>query len=74
MRPALLLGISLQDLDTEDSGIVVILEGTVEATAMTRQACRSYLANEILWGHHFELVLFREEPVQDQLLTFPQDV
>ena len=61
MRPALLFGISLQDLETEDSGIVVILEGMVEAMAMTRQACRSYLANEILWGHRFELVLFKEK-------------
>ena len=28
---------------------------------MTRQACRSYLANEILWGHRFEPVLFEEK-------------
>ncbi|XP_033618634.1 ATP-sensitive inward rectifier potassium channel 12 isoform X2 [Fukomys damarensis] len=56
-----LFGISRQDLETDDFEIVVILEGMVEATAMTTQARSSYLANEILWGHRFEPVLFEEK-------------
>uniref|UniRef100_A0A3Q3G5F7 ATP-sensitive inward rectifier potassium channel 14 n=1 Tax=Labrus bergylta TaxID=56723 RepID=A0A3Q3G5F7_9LABR len=40
--------------------IVVILEGMVEATAMTTQARSSYLAKEILWGHRFEPVVFEK--------------
>ncbi|XP_072444490.1 ATP-sensitive inward rectifier potassium channel 12-like [Chiloscyllium punctatum] len=56
-----LYGISKQDLETEDFEIVVILEGMVEATAMTTQARSSYLANEILWSHRFEPVLFEEK-------------
>ncbi|CAH2306853.1 ATP-sensitive inward rectifier potassium channel 12 [Pelobates cultripes] len=55
-----LFGISKQDLESSDFEIVVILEGMVEATAMTTQARSSYLANEILWGHRFEPVLFEE--------------
>ncbi|XDV13373.1 hypothetical protein PO909_001790 [Leuciscus waleckii] len=39
----------------EISEIVVILEGMVEATAMTAQVRSSYLASEILWGHRFEV-------------------
>ncbi|XP_005994321.1 ATP-sensitive inward rectifier potassium channel 12 [Latimeria chalumnae] len=56
-----LYGISKEDLDTEDFEIVVILEGMVEATAMTTQARSSYLASEILWGHRFEPVVFEEK-------------
>ncbi|XP_032638851.1 ATP-sensitive inward rectifier potassium channel 12 [Chelonoidis abingdonii] len=56
-----LFGISHQDLETDDFEIVVILEGMVEATAMTTQARSSYLASEILWGHRFEPVLFEEK-------------
>ncbi|KAF2980911.1 hypothetical protein EK904_014702, partial [Melospiza melodia maxima] len=56
-----LFGISRQDLETDDFEIVVILEGMVEATAMTTQARSSYLASEILWGHRFEPVLFEEK-------------
>lgn len=41
--------------------IVVILEGMVEATAMTTQCRSSYIAPEILWGHYFEPVLFAKE-------------
>ncbi|XP_066568944.1 ATP-sensitive inward rectifier potassium channel 14 [Amia ocellicauda] len=41
--------------------LVVILEGMVEATAMTTQARSSYLASEILWGHRFEPVLFERK-------------
>ncbi len=51
----------MQDLETADFEIVVILEGMVEATAMTAQARSSYLASEILWGHRFEPVLFEEK-------------
>uniref|UniRef100_A0A8C1Q9U2 Potassium inwardly rectifying channel subfamily J member 12b n=3 Tax=Cyprinus carpio TaxID=7962 RepID=A0A8C1Q9U2_CYPCA len=55
-----LYGISKQDLETSDFEIVVILEGMVEATAMTAQVRSSYLASEILWGHRFEPVVFEE--------------
>ncbi|XP_043923863.1 ATP-sensitive inward rectifier potassium channel 12-like isoform X2 [Protopterus annectens] len=56
-----LYGISKEDLLVEDFEIVVILEGMVEATAMTTQARSSYLASEILWGHRFEPVVFEEK-------------
>nr|XP_032817108.1 ATP-sensitive inward rectifier potassium channel 12-like [Petromyzon marinus] len=48
------------DDDYDDMEIVVILEGMVEATAMTTQARSSYLASEILWGHEFRPVLRQE--------------
>ncbi|XP_052000635.1 inward rectifier potassium channel 2-like [Xyrauchen texanus] len=41
--------------------VVVILEGMVEATAMTTQCRSSYLTSEILWGHRFEPVLFERK-------------
>ncbi|KAL2084736.1 hypothetical protein ACEWY4_020254 [Coilia grayii] len=41
--------------------MVVILEGMVEATAMTTQCRTSYLASEILWGHRFEPVLYEKK-------------
>uniref|UniRef100_A0A667XG14 ATP-sensitive inward rectifier potassium channel 14 n=1 Tax=Myripristis murdjan TaxID=586833 RepID=A0A667XG14_9TELE len=41
--------------------VVVILEGMVEATAMTTQCRSSYLASEILWGHRFEPVLYERK-------------
>ncbi|XP_076147582.1 ATP-sensitive inward rectifier potassium channel 12-like isoform X2 [Alosa pseudoharengus] len=41
-----------------DFEIVVILEGMVEATAMTAQARSSYLPAEILWGHRFAPMLY----------------
>lgn len=56
-----LFGIGKQDLETADFEIVVILEGMVEATAMTAQARSSYLASEILWGYRFEPILFEEK-------------
>ncbi|XP_066498265.1 ATP-sensitive inward rectifier potassium channel 12 [Hoplias malabaricus] len=56
-----LFGISKQDLDNADFEIVVILEGMVEATAMTAQVRSSYLCSEILWGHRFEPVVFEEK-------------
>ncbi|XP_024274004.1 ATP-sensitive inward rectifier potassium channel 12-like [Oncorhynchus tshawytscha] len=56
-----LFGISKQDLELSDFEIVVILEGMVEATAMTAQARSSYLSSEILWGHRFEPVVFEEK-------------
>lgn len=56
-----LFGISKQDLDNTDFEIVVILEGMVEATAMTAQVRSSYLSSEILWGHRFEPVVFEEK-------------
>uniref|UniRef100_A0A8L0DQP2 Uncharacterized protein n=1 Tax=Oncorhynchus mykiss TaxID=8022 RepID=A0A8L0DQP2_ONCMY len=52
--------VSRADLESDDFEIVVILEGMVEATAMTTQARSSYLAKEILWGHRFEPVIFED--------------
>lgn len=42
-----------KDLLDCDFEIVVVLEGTVEATSMLVQAKTSYIAEEILWGHEF---------------------
>lgn len=42
-----------KDLLNCDFEIVVVLEGTVEATSMLVQAKTSYIADEILWGHEF---------------------
>lgn len=56
-----LFGISKHDLETSEFEIVIILEGLVEATAMTTQARSSYLPSEILWGHRFEPVIFEEK-------------
>ncbi|KAK7929986.1 hypothetical protein WMY93_006381 [Mugilogobius chulae] len=55
-----LYNFSRYDLQKQDFEIVVILEGMVEATAMTTQARSSYLAKEILWGHRFEPVVFEK--------------
>ncbi|XP_057672967.1 inward rectifier potassium channel 2 [Corythoichthys intestinalis] len=50
-----------RELETSEFEIVVILEGMVEATAMTTQCRSSYVASEILWGHRFEPVLFEDK-------------
>uniref|UniRef100_A0A3B3S1I9 ATP-sensitive inward rectifier potassium channel 14 n=1 Tax=Paramormyrops kingsleyae TaxID=1676925 RepID=A0A3B3S1I9_9TELE len=55
-----LYGMSKANLEIEDFEIVVILEGMVEATAMTTQARSSYLPNEILWGQRFEPLIFED--------------
>uniref|UniRef100_A0A671KQQ3 ATP-sensitive inward rectifier potassium channel 14 n=1 Tax=Sinocyclocheilus anshuiensis TaxID=1608454 RepID=A0A671KQQ3_9TELE len=47
--------------EDKDMEVVVILEGMVEATAMTTQCRSSYLASEILWGHRFEPVLYERK-------------
>ncbi|XP_056143304.1 ATP-sensitive inward rectifier potassium channel 12 [Lampris incognitus] len=52
--------LSRADLEADDFEIVVILEGMVEATAMTTQFRSSYLAREIFWGHRFEPVIFED--------------
>ncbi|XP_048843136.1 inward rectifier potassium channel 2a [Brienomyrus brachyistius] len=52
---------SKQEFENSHFEIVVILEGMVEATAMTTQCRSSYLSGEILWGHRFEPVLFEEK-------------
>ncbi|XP_036446020.1 inward rectifier potassium channel 2 [Colossoma macropomum] len=52
---------SRQELESSEFEIVVILEGMVEATAMTTQCRSSYIASEILWGHRFEPVLSVEK-------------
>uniref|UniRef100_A0A8C1VV89 ATP-sensitive inward rectifier potassium channel 14 n=1 Tax=Cyprinus carpio TaxID=7962 RepID=A0A8C1VV89_CYPCA len=52
---------SKQELESSGLEIVVILEGMVEATAMTTQCRSSYVTSEILWGHRFEPVLFEEK-------------
>ncbi|CAJ1075810.1 ATP-sensitive inward rectifier potassium channel 12-like [Xyrichtys novacula] len=48
------------DLEKNNFEIVVILEGMVEATAMTTQFRSSYIAREILWGHRFEPVIYED--------------
>uniref|UniRef100_A0A3Q3LRI4 Potassium inwardly rectifying channel subfamily J member 4 n=1 Tax=Mastacembelus armatus TaxID=205130 RepID=A0A3Q3LRI4_9TELE len=53
--------LSRADLETDDFEIVVILEGMVEATAMTTQFRSSYLAREIFWGHRFEPVIYEDQ-------------
>lgn len=52
--------LSKADLETDNFEIVVILEGMVEATAMTTQFRSSYLAREIFWGHRFEPVIYKD--------------
>ncbi|XP_042249946.1 ATP-sensitive inward rectifier potassium channel 12-like [Thunnus albacares] len=52
--------LSRADLETDDFEIAVILEGMVEATAMTTQFRSSYLAREIFWGHRFEPVIYED--------------
>ncbi|XP_061740594.1 ATP-sensitive inward rectifier potassium channel 12 [Nerophis ophidion] len=55
-----LYAISQADLETDAFEIVVILEGMVEATAMTTQFRSSYLSREIFWGHRFEPVIYED--------------
>ncbi|CAH1778113.1 unnamed protein product [Owenia fusiformis] len=44
---------SKDDLKHEKFELIVIMEGTIEATGMTAQVRTSYLPSEILWGHRF---------------------
>ncbi|KAK3525555.1 hypothetical protein QTP86_034857, partial [Hemibagrus guttatus] len=55
-----LWAMSRSDLEKDIFEIVVILEGMVEATAMTTQTRSSYLSHEILWGHRFEPVVYED--------------
>lgn len=55
-----LYSLSRADLEADDFEIIVILEGMVEATAMTTQFRSSYLAREIFWGHRFEPVIYED--------------
>ncbi|KAM6965982.1 ATP-sensitive inward rectifier potassium channel 12 [Tautogolabrus adspersus] len=59
-RDSPLYTLSRADLETDHFEIVVILEGMVEATAMTTQFRSSYIAREILWGHRFEPVIYED--------------
>lgn len=52
--------LSRADLEMDDFEIVVILEGMVEATAMTTQFRSSYIAREVFWGHRFEPVIYED--------------
>ncbi|XP_074511583.1 ATP-sensitive inward rectifier potassium channel 12 [Sebastes fasciatus] len=52
--------LSRADLEADDFEIVVILEGMVEATAMTTQFRSSYVAREVFWGHRFEPVIYED--------------
>ncbi|XP_026021462.1 ATP-sensitive inward rectifier potassium channel 12 [Astatotilapia calliptera] len=52
--------LSRADLEADDFEVVVILEGMVEATAMTTQFRSSYLSREIFWGHRFEPVIYED--------------
>ncbi|XP_033999203.1 ATP-sensitive inward rectifier potassium channel 12 [Trematomus bernacchii] len=60
-RDSPLYTLSRADLETDDFEIVVILEGMVEATAMTTQFRSSFLAREVFWGHRFEPVICEDE-------------
>ncbi|KAJ4920582.1 hypothetical protein JOQ06_016414 [Pogonophryne albipinna] len=60
-RDSPLYSLNRADLETDDFEIVVILEGMVEATAMTTQFRSSFLAREVLWGHRFEPVIYEDE-------------
>ncbi|XP_034567308.1 ATP-sensitive inward rectifier potassium channel 12 [Notolabrus celidotus] len=55
-----LYSLSRADLETDNFEIVVILEGMVEATAMTTQFRSSYIAREVLWGQRFEPVIYED--------------
>ncbi|KAG8434088.1 hypothetical protein GDO86_012457 [Hymenochirus boettgeri] len=55
-----LYGSGKADLETANFELVVILEGMVEATAMTTQCRSSYIPSEIQWGSRFEPVLFEK--------------
>ncbi|CAL8273935.1 unnamed protein product [Lota lota] len=55
-----LYSLSRADLEADHFEIVVILEGMVEATAMSTQFRSSYLAREVFWGHRFEPVICEE--------------
>ncbi|CAM2110156.1 unnamed protein product [Caretta caretta] len=52
-------GLGPAQLARADFELVAILEGMVEATAMTTQCRTSYLPGELLWGHCFAPVLAR---------------
>eukprot|EP00062_Callorhinchus_milii_P019069 gi/632973216/ref/XP_007903044.1/ PREDICTED: ATP-sensitive inward rectifier potassium channel 14-like [Callorhinchus milii] len=56
-----LYDLGARDLEMADFEIIVILEGMVEATAMTTQCRGSYIPTEILWGFCFEPVLFEKD-------------
>ncbi|CAL8301993.1 unnamed protein product [Merluccius merluccius] len=56
-RDSPLYSLSRADLEADHFEIVVILEGMVEATAMSTQFRSSYLAHEVFWGHRFEPVI-----------------
>lgn len=46
---------SADDLATARFEIIAIMEGVVPSTGSTTQARTSYLPNEILWGHRFDI-------------------
>uniref|UniRef100_A0A4W4H350 Uncharacterized protein n=1 Tax=Electrophorus electricus TaxID=8005 RepID=A0A4W4H350_ELEEL len=48
---------SKEKLESSEFEIVVMLDGSVEATSMSTQCRSSYIPSEILWGHQFEPVL-----------------
>uniref|UniRef100_A0A8C8VPZ1 ATP-sensitive inward rectifier potassium channel 14 n=1 Tax=Pelusios castaneus TaxID=367368 RepID=A0A8C8VPZ1_9SAUR len=52
-------GLGPAQLARADFELVAILEGMVEATAMTTQCRTSYLPGELRWGHRFAPVLAR---------------
>ncbi|KAG8296901.1 LOW QUALITY PROTEIN: ATP-sensitive inward rectifier potassium channel 12-like [Homalodisca vitripennis] len=52
-----LYNISAMDLLGTNFQIVVVLNGTVEATGQTTEARTSYLASQILWGHRFKQLI-----------------
>ena len=54
--------LSPRDLLNSKFELVVMLEGSIEATGNTTQARSSYLPNEVLWGYRFDnLVSYARE-------------
>lgn len=49
--------ISAVNLLSANFEIVVVLNGTVEATGQTTEASTSYQPSEILWGHRFKQLI-----------------
>ncbi|XP_078691481.1 ATP-sensitive inward rectifier potassium channel 12-like [Branchiostoma floridae x Branchiostoma belcheri] len=46
--------VSEDSLAKEDFEVVVLFEGILESSSYTLQARTSYLADEVLWGYHFD--------------------
>lgn len=52
---------SYQDIDKKHFEIVIVLHGIVEATGALFQATTSYLNSEIVCGHRFKSILYKDD-------------